>query len=1134
MTEKEQVIQALKATLISVKGALTLNQCNRDYHELQGEWIPYKKLGYTSLEHLFRDVPGFKITFSKGDWYVDAVATQDTQHIASMVAKQKTTQKKFRSNYVNRFPKRQGSWRKPAPTPNFSYNNQYSNQYYRVKSTPFNNNNHNYRYNKQSAHLNRSSDSKSSTHVKSVDQPDRSAANGSTSYNSCQVLRETNLNEQKHSIKIDKETEGSSGKLSASQRLSNLRDRLNTVDLIPLQLPAHADYLEPNVLESPVVPATGSAVYAAASALEPPPESSSSIVKLEWTCHKLGLPQPVYKTIREKIGLLCIIKVGTYSASSYPDLVPSDEGQAKEFVAGKILAQIGSSGAAGLVTSSDAQALAGLSALVAEHQAGLWANMAPHLYREKYGENLPSYWLQLIENCPSVVKDRVVNGLSVLIPNNGETKTPVNKVEPVVIDDTIDSDLPPLQFPENDYWNVFITIANSSLEIWLRIIGPQYSGAAEALDEEMISYYQRAGTTVDKSMIIKNAWYAVCLEDGEWQRAKVLEVEEETATVFLGDHGDIDTVPIDQIKILEPQFRKLPAQAILCRLEGVEELAASEAGTALVQRRLLGAALVAAPGLRDDPADPSVAVELFDTSTMVDINVNKELVQDFCLSGDFQLTQKPCSVEVGCVTEEGRVWVSRAEGVEAVRAALALLTDGPHRRALPPAPRAPPALSKGLYIVRTLAGDWVRCTVISGLDGEGTVRTLLVDSGLILRAPLSSLVPLNVFSPALNAYPPQAQQVRLSGVERVAGGMVARLRELLIGARVLCRAAPDSRQHASAPAPAPVELFVRSGPLNILASVNNAILLEYEYQQPAKPNEEEKENDTTKQLEALHKKKERIFRTAAAGAEEVPEVADKPGVLPPQTLPTAGQCFDVNVAMAANPWNFVVQPNFSRTSLQTMMASLQTECPKIPISEAPTKPAYGELYTAYYEKDDSWYRVTIAGSVSDELVSVYFCDFGDLALFERTALRPVPAAAPLARSLPPQAIRARLYGDCSFDCLVGPAVSPRRLALFERTALRPVPAAAPLARSLPPQAIRARLYDVKPLHQDWQVEDCIRFQELCVEQQFVGICKEVAKDPLNPTEPLLTLDLVDTSTEEDLYINKQLVKEGRARLASAS
>lgn len=32
MADKDQVIQALRATLISVKGALTIKQCNREYH----------------------------------------------------------------------------------------------------------------------------------------------------------------------------------------------------------------------------------------------------------------------------------------------------------------------------------------------------------------------------------------------------------------------------------------------------------------------------------------------------------------------------------------------------------------------------------------------------------------------------------------------------------------------------------------------------------------------------------------------------------------------------------------------------------------------------------------------------------------------------------------------------------------------------------------------------------------------------------------------------------------------------------------------------------------------------------------------------------------------------------------------
>lgn len=55
-------------------------------------------------------------------------------------------------------------------------------------------------------------------------------------------------------------------------------------------------------------------------------------------------------------------------------------------------------------------------------------------------------------------------------------------------------------------------------------------------------------------------------------------------------------------------------------------------------------------------------------------------------------------------------------------------------------------------------------------------------------------------------------------------------------------------------------------------------------------------------------------------------------------------------------------------------------------------------------------RITIAGTVSTEMVSVYFCDYGDLAMVATKALRPIPLGVPLARSLPPQAIKARLYG----------------------------------------------------------------------------------------------------------------------------
>lgn len=51
-----------------------------------------------------------------------------------------------------------------------------------------------------------------------------------------------------------------------------------------------------------------------------------------------------------------------------------------------------------------------------------------------------------------------------------------------------------------------------------------------------------------------------------------------------------------------------------------------------------------------------------------------------------------------------------------------------------------------------------------------------------------------------------------------------------------------------------------------------------------------------------------------------------------------------------------VQPNSTRHTLQTMMSTLQAECPKLSEADAPTNPASGELYTVYYDKDASWYR----------------------------------------------------------------------------------------------------------------------------------------------------------------------------------
>ncbi|GBP45732.1 Tudor domain-containing protein 7A [Eumeta japonica] len=852
MTDKEQVVQALRATLLSVKGALTLEQCNRDYRALQGSWIPYKKLGYPSLEQLFVDVPGFETKLINGVCYVDAIPTQQSAHIVSLISRQKSS-KRTKINFQSRFPRKQDSWRKPASADNVtsSYNNQYSKKYYSPKNVPFYNNNYANKINSKS--------NKNSEHIlhqvpEQVEKRSilKKPSNVPVSKTSSQPLADItkSVTTTANSNNSENTTKNENQKISAAQRMLHLREKLNVVDTIPLPLPAidnecletnlinkekklgactyvHAlediqtspnsmglrcliteflwppsssiirlwlpystkvlvktnqtspnsmglrrliteflwppsssiirlwlpystkvlvktnqtstnsmglrrliteflwppsssiirlwlpystkvlgktNQTSPNAMglrrliteflwppscsiirlwlpystkvlvktnqtspnsmglhrlitEFPWPPSssiirlwlpystkvfTDPLTHAGGTFdLEPPPETAPSVDKLEWTCKRLQLDEPIYKVHErrlkhEPLRYDCTVKVGnSYSASSYPtDCSTQDE--AKELAAFKLLSIVESSESGGLPTASDERAMACLATLVSEYDAGLWASTIPHLYREKFRENLPTNWQDLVESYPRLLKEKLVNGL-VILASTAEEESSIKSTP----DEYYDNELPPLQFPEENYWNVFVTVANSPLEVWVRIIGVDYSEALERLNIAMNKYYSLSGNSVERNMVVENMWYAANVEDGGWQRAKVLEVEGDNVCVFLGDHGDDELVHYSNLKILEPQFRNLPSQAILCRLEGVEELATNSVGAEVV-RRLLGETLVAEPGPRDDPGEPTVSVVLYDTSTTRDLNLNKEIIQDFCISGAFNITQFTC------------------------------------------------------------------------------------------------------------------------------------------------------------------------------------------------------------------------------------------------------------------------------------------------------------------------------------------------------------------------------------------------------------------------------------------------------------------------------------------------------------
>lgn len=178
------------------------------------------------------------------------------------------------------------------------------------------------------------------------------------------------------------------------------------------------------------------------------------------------------------------------------------------------------------------------------------------------------------------------------------------------------------------------------------------------------------------------------------------------------------------------------------------------------------------------------------------------------------------------------------------------------------------------------------------------------------------------------------------------------------------------------------------------------------------------------------------------------------GKLNPPTISDIGHYFDVHVTLAAHPGHFIVQPLADARNLkvhvytskfkslnrdtyiitltsfhfQMMISELQEYCDKYDGPPLETV-SEGKLYAGKFR--DVWYRyaiyaifaiykrlsslsnarfrfrVYVTNIISDNEVSIYFCDFGDVTIVSRNNLQPLKSDF---LKLPYQAVKAKLVG----------------------------------------------------------------------------------------------------------------------------
>ncbi|GFT20671.1 tudor domain-containing protein 1 [Nephila pilipes] len=292
--------------------------------------------------------------------------------------------------------------------------------------------------------------------------------------------------------------------------------------------------------------------------------------------------------------------------------------------------------------------------------------------------------------------------------------------------------------------------------------------------------------------------YACCAkfsEDNNWYRAEVINLEETTAEVLFVDYGNINSVPKDTLKPLDPKFLDIPPYAIRCKLNGITSTndqwsdVAIEAFQDMVLNCQLGITFIS----KDIPAivniskeDKDVAQSLIDME-LANVDTCPETEEAYAddhlttvedqlhsLPSDLSYPQRKLSssklpVKISYVDSYDKFYVTPLElstELDTVMKTLEILyspsddTASNSTKTSVPDVLEDPCVSLPCVAKYSEDGAWYRA-VISDIEGEN-IYVYFVDYG---NSEVSSLKNLRPLTPELIKIPPIAIECKLYAIQ---------------------------------------------------------------------------------------------------------------------------------------------------------------------------------------------------------------------------------------------------------------------------------------------------------------------------------------------------------------------------------
>lgn len=279
---------------------------------------------------------------------------------------------------------------------------------------------------------------------------------------------------------------------------------------------------------------------------------------------------------------------------------------------------------------SDYEIATKIHELLLQSPHGMFSKNIPEAFRKVHQVLLPDHWeFIILSHTQMFSKEETIVFANVCEENGSDNSSASITSEAKSMAANV------LQLPWSEqYWNLYITNPVSTVEIWARLVGPQFSDRMDALITDI--ELRMMGDDKRKPKTVAFGEYYLVSTNDCWHRVRAEEIDfgRNYCVCFFIDIGEWERVALDEIYVCDPKYLELPGQSVCFTLDGLEDFGENPKAKShldiLISGKVCIGEILTQRKEHEKDGDVRIKMILYDTSSNEDVNLNPVILKHIC------------------------------------------------------------------------------------------------------------------------------------------------------------------------------------------------------------------------------------------------------------------------------------------------------------------------------------------------------------------------------------------------------------------------------------------------------------------------------------------------------------------------